>query len=68
MHLLMELELQCLRILSTDENGQLKSNTFVDYLVPSAIDIPHLITSSIETDSLFAPKGIRGVGEGGGTR
>jgi len=50
-----------------DENGQLKSNTFVDYLVPSAIDIPHMITSSIETDSLFAPKGIRGVGEGGGT-
>jgi carbon-monoxide dehydrogenase large subunit len=50
-----------------DENGQLKSNTFVDYLIPSAIDIPHLITGSIQTDSLFAPKGIRGVGEGGGT-
>lgn len=50
-----------------DENGQLMSNTFVDYLIPSAVDMPHLITSSIETASLFAPKGIRGVGEGGGT-
>jgi carbon-monoxide dehydrogenase large subunit len=50
-----------------DENGQLMSNTFVDYLIPSAVDMPHLITGNIETDSLFAPKGIRGVGEGGGT-
>jgi carbon-monoxide dehydrogenase large subunit len=50
-----------------DENGQLMSNTFIDYLVPSAIDIPHIITGHLETPSLFAPKGIRGVGEGGGT-
>jgi len=50
-----------------DENGQLKSNTFIDYLVPSAIDMPHLITGHLVTPSLFAPMGIRGVGEGGGT-
>jgi len=48
------------------EDGQLQSSTFVDYLVPTALDIPNLMTSSIETPSLFAPKGIRGVGEGGG--
>ena len=50
-----------------DENGQLQSNTFVDYLIPSAVDMPHMITGHLEHPSLFAPKGIRGVGEGGGT-
>ncbi len=49
------------------EDGQLQSSTFIDYLVPSALDIPEMNTSSITTPSLFAPKGIRGVGEGGCT-
>jgi CO/xanthine dehydrogenase Mo-binding subunit len=48
------------------EDGQLQSSTFVDYLVPTALDIPPLVTASMQTPSLFAPKGIRGVGEGGG--
>jgi 2-furoyl-CoA dehydrogenase large subunit len=50
-----------------DEDGHLQSSTFIDYLVPTAVDIPDLLTESMETPSLFAPKGIRGVGEGGGT-
>ena len=50
-----------------DAEGQLQSSTFIDYLVPSAVDMPGLITGHLETASLFAPKGIRGVGEGGGT-
>jgi carbon-monoxide dehydrogenase large subunit len=50
-----------------DDDGQLRSSTFVDYLVPSAADIPNLITQAFMTPSLFAPKGIRGVGEGGGS-
>jgi carbon-monoxide dehydrogenase large subunit len=49
------------------EDGQLMSSTFVDYLVPSALDIPNLFTQPFTTPSLFAPKGIRGVGEGGGS-
>ena len=49
------------------EDGQLKSSTFVDYLVASAVEMPTMITSSMETLSLTAPKGIRGVGEGGCT-
>ncbi len=49
------------------EEGQLQSSTLVDYLVPTALDVPHLITESMEVPSLFAPKGIKGVGEGGGT-
>jgi carbon-monoxide dehydrogenase large subunit len=50
-----------------DAEGQLKTGSFVDYLVPTALDIPNLITQSYTTPSLFAPKGIRGVGEGGGS-
>ncbi len=49
------------------ETGQLESSTFVDYLVPTSLEIPELITDSIENLSLFAPLGIKGVGEGGGT-
>jgi CO/xanthine dehydrogenase Mo-binding subunit len=48
-------------------DGQLQDSTFVDYLVPTALDIPHMDTESMETPSLFAPRGIKGVGEGGGT-
>ncbi len=50
-----------------DESGQLRSSTFVDYLVPTSLEIPHLTTASIETLSLSAPLGVRGMGEGGGT-
>jgi carbon-monoxide dehydrogenase large subunit len=50
-----------------DDAGQLRSSTFVDYLIPSAVDMPNLITQAFTTPSLFAPKGIRGVGEGGGS-
>ncbi len=50
-----------------DGDGQLQSSTLVDYLVPTALDIPHLVTESMQVPSLFGPKGIRGVGEGGGT-
>lgn len=49
------------------QDGQLMSSTFVDYLIPTALDIPNLNTQSFTTPSLFAPKGIRGVGEGGGS-
>jgi len=45
---------------------RLQSSTFVDYLVPTALDIPPLVTARMQTPSLFAPEGIRGVGEGGG--
>ncbi len=50
-----------------DDDGQLKSSTFIDYLIPSAIDMPAMKTSSMSVPSLFAPMGIRGVGEGGCT-
>lgn len=50
------------------EDGQLLTSTFMDYLAPTASDVPMIIKlESIETPSLTSPLGTRGVGEGGGS-
>jgi 2-furoyl-CoA dehydrogenase large subunit len=52
-----------------DTNGQLLTSTFVDYLAPTAADIPDSSRVQFElhiTPSLFSAYGSRGVGEGGG--
>ena len=52
-----------------DTNGQLLSSTFIDYLAPTAADIPDSSRIQFElhiTPSLFSAYGSRGVGEGGG--
>lgn len=49
-----------------DENGQLLTSTFKDYLVPTAADLPNFETASITTPSLSNESGQRGMGEGGG--
>jgi 2-furoyl-CoA dehydrogenase large subunit len=50
-----------------DRDGQLLTSTFMDYLVPTAVDTPDLHVAHQEIPSLFAPLGAKGVGEGGGT-
>jgi carbon-monoxide dehydrogenase large subunit len=47
------------------EDGQLTSGTFVDYLVPSAADLPHYTTDKTVTPSTSNPLGVKGVGEAG---
>lgn len=47
------------------EEGQLVSGTFVDYLVPSAADLPHYDTDRTVTPSTTNPLGVKGVGEAG---
>lgn len=37
----------------------------MDYLIPTATDVPHLIVEHIETPGPEMPFGIKGVGEGG---
>ena len=46
-------------------DGQLTSGTFVDYLVPSAVDLPDYITDKTITPSTSNPLGVKGVGEAG---
>jgi CO/xanthine dehydrogenase Mo-binding subunit len=50
-----------------NQDGQLESSTFVDYLAPASVDIPTLELGHLEIPSPFAPLGAKGVGEGGGT-
>jgi aerobic carbon-monoxide dehydrogenase large subunit len=48
-----------------DENGQFLSATFMDYLLPTAADIPRIEIHHLETVPLDAEVNFRGVGEGG---
>ena len=48
-----------------DEDGNLLTGTFMDYLCPTAPDIPALKIGHRETPSPFTPLGAKGLGEGG---
>jgi carbon-monoxide dehydrogenase large subunit len=47
-----------------DEDGQLVSASLADYVIPSAVEIPHMDVVHIESCSAVAG-GFRGMGEGG---
>jgi 2-furoyl-CoA dehydrogenase large subunit len=48
-----------------DESGQLLTSTFMDYLKPTALDVPDIDVGRLEHPSPFTPLGAKGVGEGG---
>ncbi len=48
-----------------DESGTLLTGTLADYLVPSAVDLPHFNTDRTETPATSNPLGVKGVGEAG---
>ncbi len=48
-----------------DEEGQLLNASFMDYLLPTATDVPHVETAHRETRSPLNPVGAKGVGEAG---
>jgi aerobic carbon-monoxide dehydrogenase large subunit len=48
-----------------DGEGQLLTGTLMDYLVPSATDLPPIDTVHLEYPSLRNPLGMKGLGEGG---
>lgn len=47
-----------------DEEGNLLSSSFMDYLCPTAPEIPHLTAAHRETPSPFTALGAKGLGEG----
>ena len=51
--------------LAYDEAGQFKSATFLDYLIPTANEVPAMKIGHVETPSPFTEYGIKGGGEGG---
>jgi CO/xanthine dehydrogenase Mo-binding subunit len=48
-----------------DEQGQLVTSSFLDYSIPSAMEVPELRIGHVETPSPYTPHGIKGGGEGG---
>ncbi len=48
-----------------DETGQLVNASFMDFLLPTAMEIPHLEVGHLETPSPLNPLGAKGAGEAG---
>jgi carbon-monoxide dehydrogenase large subunit len=48
-----------------DETGQLRSQTLMEYLLPSAVDVPKIEVHHLQTPSPFTLGGFKGMGEGG---
>ena len=51
--------------LAYDENGQLLNGTFMDYHLPTSLDVPHIDTGHGVTLSPLNPMGVKGAGEAG---
>lgn len=48
-----------------DDSGQLLSGTLMDYLYPTAAEVPEISTSNFETPSAVTDGGVKGTGECG---
>ncbi|MEM2359021.1 MAG: molybdopterin cofactor-binding domain-containing protein, partial [Nitrososphaerota archaeon] len=48
-----------------DESGNLLTSTLTDYLVPSAVEAPDMVTDFTVTPSPHNPLGVKGIGEAG---
>jgi aerobic carbon-monoxide dehydrogenase large subunit len=48
-----------------DEQGQLLNASFMDYLLPTAMEVPHMEVAHRETPSSLNPLGVKGAGEAG---
>jgi CO/xanthine dehydrogenase Mo-binding subunit len=46
-------------------DGQLLTSSYLDYLIPSAMEVPEVKIGHVETPSPFTPYGAKGGGEGG---
>ena len=48
-----------------DENGALRNASLMDYLLPTASDVPNIVSDHVETPSPLNPLGVKGAGEAG---
>ena len=51
--------------LAYTEDGQPLATTFMDYLIPSSMEIPEIVVEHLESPSPNMPLGLKGAGEGG---
>ena len=52
-----------MQLIDYDENGNVQGGSFMDYLIPTAVETPHWETGSTCTPSPHHPFGAKGVGE-----
>lgn len=48
-----------------DDNGQPVTTSYMQYLMPTAVEVPQMTVGHTETPSPLNPEGIKGAGEGG---
>ena len=48
-----------------NEDGQLMNASFMDYLLPTAAEVPSIAVEHVETPSPLSPLGMKGAGEAG---
>jgi aerobic carbon-monoxide dehydrogenase large subunit len=48
-----------------DADGQPRNASFVDYSLPSAVEVPPIVSAFVESPSPHNPLGAKGIGEGG---
>ena len=48
-----------------DEDGQLQNASFMDYLLPTSMEVPPIQCAHLETPSPLNPLGVKGAGEAG---
>jgi carbon-monoxide dehydrogenase large subunit len=48
-----------------DDSGQLINASFMDFLMPTAVEVPEIEVAHLETPSPLNPLGVKGVGEAG---
>jgi len=51
--------------LAYSEDGQPLATSFMDYLLPTSLDVPDIETTHFEIESPVTPGGMKGMGEGG---
>ena len=56
---------RCSSIFIYDESGQILTTSLMDYLIPTAADVPPIEFAHIETPCPISVGGIKGMGEGG---
>src|SRR3989440_2035696 len=49
-----------------NEDGQIMNASFMDYLLPTAAEVPPIAVGHVETPSPLSPLGMKGAGEAGG--
>ncbi|MHC1746866.1 MAG: xanthine dehydrogenase family protein molybdopterin-binding subunit [Cellulosilyticaceae bacterium] len=46
-----------------NENGRIRNNSYSDYIIPTAVDVPNLVTEMISNPYTHGPYGAKGAGE-----